>query len=442
MSEKKPNVFPTREQLEEANAVGTQLAFNQATGIPNATPEYIDPIAMQQPPAGEQAAAEEMRRRTQEQIALRNHAIQKTQENQDEGIRAREELMCEMNQTQIPPAQTTATPPTPSVTPIPAEQMAESAMSYEELAKFQKYLDGVEERRIKAEQMNKLNNSNVPPNTPPPNEPPSSVGQPSGMNPPPPSNDVFIQQLSQPQYDAAFDMIPLPSEGKLYKGGKKSIRVAYMTTADENILTSPNLLTSGKFLEILLNRKILEPELRYRDLVEGDRNAIMLWLRATGFGNMYPIQVPDEKGVPFETDIDLNEINTINLTTEPDENGLFTFKLPLCGLTVKFKILTVGEDEDIADRVEHEVDVLKIPVNNTDIYKLQKQIVSIEGSNNTPNDIVKFVENMRIGDSSALREYIETIDCGVDLSITVGTPGGGSINTFLPINLKFFWPNL
>jgi hypothetical protein len=30
-----------------------------------------------------------------------------------------------------------------------------------------------------------------------------------------------------------------------------------MTTADENILTSPNLLQSGEFLEILINRKLL-----------------------------------------------------------------------------------------------------------------------------------------------------------------------------------------
>jgi hypothetical protein len=31
-----------------------------------------------------------------------------------------------------------------------------------------------------------------------------------------------------------------------------------MTTADENILTSPNLLQSGEFLNVLINRKILE----------------------------------------------------------------------------------------------------------------------------------------------------------------------------------------
>jgi len=28
------------------------------------------------------------------------------------------------------------------------------------------------------------------------------------------------------------------------------------------------------------------------------------------------------------------------------------------------------------------------------------------------------------------------------LNIEVRTPGGGSIKTFLPLNLKFFWPNI
>jgi hypothetical protein len=48
---------------------------------------------------------------------------------------------------------------------------------------------------------------------------------------------------------------------------------------------------------------------------------------------------------------------------------------------------------------------------------------------------------MRVGDAKELREYIDSIDCGVDLRITVRTPGGGSVTTFLPLNLKFFWPN-
>jgi hypothetical protein len=214
-----------------------------------------------------------------------------------------------------------------------------------------------------------------------------------------------------------------------------------MSTADENILTSPNLLSSGKFLEILMNRKILEPDLRYTDLIEGDRDAIMLWLRATGYGNMYPITVEGDDGVPFDTEVDLNEIKTIPLTKEPDINGHFDLKLPVSGVQIKYKLLTVGEVDVIAEKITYELDVLKIPVNNSNTYALAKQIVSINGDTNEET-IRVFSENMRVGDSKALRNEMNSIRCGVDMNITVGTPGGGSLDTFLPLNLKFFWPDL
>ena len=49
---------------------------------------------------------------------------------------------------------------------------------------------------------------------------------------------------------------------------------------------------------------------------------------------------------------------------------------------------------------------------------------------------------MRVGDGKALRAYIDSVESGVELDIEVGTPGGGSIKTFLPLNFKFFWPDL
>ena len=216
--------------------------------------------------------------------------------------------------------------------------------------------------------------------------------------------------------------------------------MAYMTTADENILTSPNLLTSGRFLEILINRKVLEPELRYKDLLEGDRNAIMLWLRATGYGNMYPITIEDEHGKEFETEVDLNDIKTINFNVDPDENGFFDFTLPISGVAIKFRLLTVGDEEFIADTIDNELNVLNFPIDNSASYTLQNQVVSVDGIDS--KDIIKFVNNMRIGDSVALKKYIVSVECGVDMSITVGTPVGGSVSTFLPLNLNFFWPNI
>jgi hypothetical protein len=47
---------------------------------------------------------------------------------------------------------------------------------------------------------------------------------------------------------------------------------------------------------------------------------------------------------------------------------------------------------------------------------------------------------MRIMDSKKLKAYMADINCGIDMNIKFGTPGGESVTRFLPFTLKFFWP--
>lgn len=279
------------------------------------------------------------------------------------------------------------------------------------------------------------NNNYVPPT--PPSQPPVNNTMEYGQNP---SNiNPYILELSQPNYNAPFDVIPLPSKGKLYRNKKANIKLAYMTTADENILTSPNLLESGEFLEIIMNRKILEPDLRYKDLTVGDRNAIMIWLRATAYGEMYPVTLLDENEVPFDTEINLNELKNIELGAEPDDEGYFHFKLPVTKIDVKFKMLTVGDIENLEEMIERDK-TNNVPINNTSTYRMERQLVEVGGKRDRAY-IKDFANSMRIADAKALNNYIETIESGIDLNIEVTTPGGGSIATFLPLNVSFFWPN-
>ena len=82
----------------------------------------------------------------------------------------------------------------------------------------------------------------------------------------------------------------------------------------------------------------------------------------------------------------------------------------------------------------------ELPVSNAGTYTLEKQIVEVNGQRDK-NIIRDFIQSMRIKDAKELRNYINTIDCGVDLEIEVATPRGGSIKTFLPLNFSFFWPD-
>jgi len=414
----RPNVIPTKEQKEAAEernklaefeaekAQATQEIYTNAKFSQDLSNNHVD-------------AVELMRRRTEAQLQMKKevgivqdqfYAEQKPTrpltKNEEEIIEIRKRAEEQIK--------------------VRDELMARNA---EQIQKNQKQTEEVSVKKEIPKYMQTTPSS--------PNQQQNKVVENYGKNP---SNiNPYIVELSQPNFNSPFDVIPLPSEGKLYGMKKPSVRVSFMTTADENILTSPNLLKSGQFLPILINRKLLEPEIRYTDLHIGDRNAIMIWLRATGYGEMYPVTMLDENNEVFETEINLNDLKYKKLGAEPDAEGLFDFRFPLCKAVIKFKLLTCGDVDDIESRIEAEKEA-ELPVNNTSTYMLEKQIVEINGSRDR-NIIKEFASNIRIRDAKEFKDYVEQIESGIDLNIEVRTPGGGSIKTFLPLNINFFWPN-
>jgi hypothetical protein len=392
MSEKRPNVFPSSNDDKEVNNQIQQPNVRIDSDYESQKLEMAQEVYSNSINETGMAAVEAMRKRTEEQIRLRDEMLRKNQEQ----TQSYQDKMTEANERRV--------------YGDPAQQQLRQ-QSYQTEEQFQKPVYKEIKSPISEVKLDSVNQV-----------------------------DHYIQQLSQPQFNTAFDVLPLPSEGKLYKNKKPTVKVAYLTAADENILTSPNLLQSGEFLEILINRKLLETDLRYKDLHIGDRNAIMLWLRATSYGEMYPVTLLDENDIPFDTEINLNDLKTKHLNVEPDEEGLFNFQLPVSKAYIKFKLLNISDIDGIEKLLETEREN-NIPVNNTITYTLEKQIVEVNGDRNKAN-IKEFVQNMRIKDSKELRAYIESIDCGVDLKIKVGTPGGGSIETFLPLSVQFFWPDI
>lgn len=243
------------------------------------------------------------------------------------------------------------------------------------------------------------------------------------------------------QINVPFDLIPLPSGGKIYNPRKPRLKVAYLNASDENILTAPHLIESGQFLDILLDRKILDNDINPKDLHVGDRNAIMIWLRATAYGTEYPIQVINPfTGELIETTIDLSTLKTKKLGAEPDEDGLFPFTFP-SGATCRFKLLTVGDIEDLGEQDKYELEELNLMYANSSTHSLEKQIVEFNGETD-PNIIKDAISVLLLRDSRAFRKYVAEIESGIDMTITIQVPGGEPFNTFLPVNTSFFWPEL
>ena len=69
---------------------------------------------------------------------------------------------------------------------------------------------------------------------------------------------------SQIEPTIAYDVVTLPSNGVFYN--KKSLKVSYLTAADENILTSTNLSQSGELMDVLLQNKIQDKDVDVKQL--------------------------------------------------------------------------------------------------------------------------------------------------------------------------------
>lgn len=248
------------------------------------------------------------------------------------------------------------------------------------------------------------------------------------------TNDEF-------HFEVPFDVIELPSKGLLYPGRQSTVKVEYLTASDENILTSPNLLKSGKVLDVLLERKVKDSPVPFSDLLLGDRNAIMVWLRATGYGHMYPVRLVDPATVEeFDYEVDLNTLETTSLVVEPNENNEFSFDLPVSKKTIKFRLLTVGDERQIVEKTEKRKRTTKSLISNTLTYRLERQITEVDG-NRDPAFISRFIQVLPAMDSLKFREYADEIEPGIELEVDVEGPSGENFRSPVPLGLNFFWPN-
>ena len=74
-----------------------------------------------------------------------------------------------------------------------------------------------------------------------------------------------------------------------------SIVLNWVFNLDENILSAQNLISSNMVVDELLKRKILDKDFNIDELVDEDRQAILIFLRNTAFGSEYTLTTYDPK---------------------------------------------------------------------------------------------------------------------------------------------------
>ena len=248
----------------------------------------------------------------------------------------------------------------------------------------------------------------------------------------------------QPQFPA--EEVTLPSKGLLYPKDsplrKGVIEMKYMTAREEDILTNANFIKNGTAIDKLLNSLIVT-KFEYKDLLIGDKNALMLAARILGYGPEYTIKKSHpETGNEEEAVIDLTKVKDKELDKTLVKNGKneFEFILPFSKVNITFKFQTQKDEL----KIEKEIEGLKKINSNVSesTIRLTHTILSINGDYN-PKTIRDYVNNSLLArDARALRQYTDKIQPGIEMKADVEYKDGHiESNVFFPISLSFFWPD-
>ena len=260
--------------------------------------------------------------------------------------------------------------------------------------------------------------------------------------------------LSQPlpvpsDFQIPTDNVPLPSEGKVYPAGHpfagaKFVEIRSMTAREEDILTSRALLKNNKAISMLLKSCVLDKSVDVDKLLIGDRNAILIGIRITGYGHEYntAITCPECRETVKRT-IDLRElpIKQFPEGKGPIKSGVneFEFILPKLGKKVVFKLMDGNDEKELMTYADssRKQGIVEELITTRHLIMIQ----SI-GAENDKGKLAQVIRNMPAADSRAFRKHIDAITPGVELTMpfVCGACGQETKEVEVPLGTEFFWP--
>jgi len=253
--------------------------------------------------------------------------------------------------------------------------------------------------------------------------------------------EAAMSKETDPDLMTSYETVKLPSGGRFYSHGISEVSVEYMTSKDEDLLTTPSLIESGTVLDILLKRKIKTKGIVVEDLLAGDRNAIILFLRSSSYGSDYTVQVSDPRtGVPFTTKVDLMKLRYKEVTELPDENGHFIVELPMRKKIVKLRLLSSGEDNKIFKKAEALKEAYNLDYNEYSTLRLKSSVVSI-GEKTDRSYIDKFIDAMPALDAFTIRRRLLEVSPDVNMEYEFTAKDGYTFIANLSVGIDFFFPS-
>jgi len=272
-------------------------------------------------------------------------------------------------------------------------------------------------------------------------------------------SDLVLEEqlagLEKLSFSAPTEIIDLPSEGKHYPEDHplhnvSQIEIRFMTAKDEDILASRSLLKNGLALDRLLSNIIVDKRIKPEQLLVGDRNALIVASRITGYGTEYKTEAkcPSCENISeFTYDLGAATLKTIDEDELEQEgiritgNNRFEITLPVLKLPVSIRILDGIDELEIAKKSRAK-EKSKKEVNNDSVDLLRRMIVSVAGTESS--DIVdKLANGMTARDAKYIRDAYAKISCDIDISqhFECSECEYEREDMGVPLTAAFFWPD-
>lgn len=232
------------------------------------------------------------------------------------------------------------------------------------------------------------------------------------------------------------ETVELPSKGLLYSKDNPlssgTIEMKYMTAKEEDILSNSAYVKNGTVIDKLLQSLIVS-DIKYDDLLIGDKNAVLIAARVLGYGKDYEFNIGDESHVVDLTKLENKKIDESLFTPGKNE---FSYTLPHTNTDITFKLLSHGDEKKIQKEL---AGIKKISKSNPEGSTRLKYIITSIGESREPKDIREFVDTYLLAkDARAFRKHVLEFQPDVDLTFFPDDEGDA---ISIPIGVRFFYPD-
>lgn len=243
-------------------------------------------------------------------------------------------------------------------------------------------------------------------------------------------------------FEAPREEVELPSGG-LWYNGKKSVTIKHLTASEDDLLYDSRLIQENEAMNAILDKAVLDKDLRPKDMLTCDRDYLLIKLRQTGLGDDYvgDVQACSKCGYIHRPTVDLSKLKIKPIQHNPDDQGEFSMQMKHMKAHIKFRLLNGHDEFRINKKAMSARREGKFSINNSLTDKYLLHIMEVNGHRDKVY-IKSYIQAMPMRDSKDFRMRLNDVSPGLDMNYDFECPSCGHMD-YKPVKITYrlFYPD-